>query len=95
MSYENRFITEAKEYCKKFKSVGVCEKFYYPITFDEAIANLHYFLKNKFENYGDFQDAIVKEESFLYHSNISSSLNIGILNLHMTKREKILCGIVA
>jgi len=80
--YENRFITEAKEYCRKFSSVGECEEFYYPITFDEAKANLQYFLKNKFENYGDYQDAIVVKEDFLYHSNISSSLNIGILSLH-------------
>jgi deoxyribodipyrimidine photolyase-related protein len=80
--YDNRFIKEAKEYCKKFSSVGECEEFLYPITFDEAKANLKYFLKNKFENYGDFQDAIVSKEIFLYHSNISSSLNIGLLSLN-------------
>lgn len=79
--YENRFISEAKEYCKKFDSVGVCDKFYYPISFDESYANLHYFLKNKFAKYGDYQDSIVKNETFLYHSNISSSLNIGLLTL--------------
>jgi len=80
-SYSNRFIDEAKEYCTKFESVGKCDEFYYPITFDEAFANLNYFLQNKFENYGTYQDAIVKEKSFLYHSNISSSLNIGFLSL--------------
>lgn len=80
--YKNRFIDEAKEYCKRFKSGGVCEHFCYPITFDEAKSNLNYFLKNKFENYGNYQDAIVSKEIFLYHSNISSSLNIGLLNLH-------------
>ena len=81
LCYSNRFIDEAKEYCKKFESVGKCDEFYYPITFDEALANLNYFLKNKFENYGTYQDSIVKDESFLYHSNISSSLNIGLLSL--------------
>jgi deoxyribodipyrimidine photolyase-related protein len=80
--YENIFVDEAKEYCKKFKSVGECEIFYYPITFDEAKANLIYFLKNKFEKYGDYQDAIVASENFLFHSNISSALNIGLLDLH-------------
>lgn len=80
--YKNMFIDEAKEYCKRFQSVGNCDKFYYPITFDEAKENLNYFLKNKFENYGDYQDAIVKDELFLYHSNISSSLNIGLLSLN-------------
>jgi len=81
LCYENRFIDEAKEYCKKFKSIGTCKEFYYPITFDEALANLNYFLQNKFLHYGEFQDSIVKEKSFLYHSNISSSLNIGLLSL--------------
>jgi len=80
-SYSNRFIDEAQEYCKKFESVGICKEFYYPITFDEAFANLNYFLQNKFENYGTYQDAIVNEKNFLYHSNISSSLNIGLLCL--------------
>ena len=85
--YENRYIDEAKEYCKRFKSGGVCEQFYYPITFDEAKENLNYFLKNKFENYGDYQDAIVKDGLFLYHSNISSSLNIGLLSLDDIVKE--------
>jgi deoxyribodipyrimidine photolyase-related protein len=81
LSYENRFIQEAKEYCKKFQTYGKCKDFYYPVTFDEARANFEYFLKYKLEYFGDYQDAIVKKESFLYHSNISSSLNIGLLDL--------------
>ncbi|MGB5866622.1 MAG: cryptochrome/photolyase family protein, partial [Arcobacteraceae bacterium] len=80
--YSNSFIDEAKEYCHKFDSIGVCEEFYYPITFDEAKQNLQYFLNEKFSNYGNYQDAIVKEEFFLYHSNISSSINIGLISLH-------------
>ena len=81
--FENEFVKEAKEYCKKFKSVGVCEYFYYPTTFEEASLQLNYFLKEKFENFGFYQDAITKDtkQSFLFHSNISSSLNIGLLDL--------------
>jgi len=81
LSFDNRFIAEAKEYCKKFDTVGECKEFYYPTTFKEAKANLHHFLQNKFKYYGDYQDAIVSSEIFLYHSNISSSLNIGLLSL--------------
>lgn len=80
--FENEYIIEAKQYCKKFKSFGSCEEFLYPITFDEAKANLGYFLENKFEKYGTYQDAIVKDGKFLFHSNISSSLNIGLLDLN-------------
>ena len=84
LAYENEFVKEALTYCKKFKSVGVCENFYYPTTFDEASLQLDYFLKEKFENFGSFQDAITKDikQNFLFHSNISSSLNIGLLDLN-------------
>ena len=84
LAYDNEFIKEAKNYCKKFKNVGFCENFYYPTTFDEASLQLDYFLKEKFENFGTYQDTITKESNqyFLFHSNISSSLNIGLLDLN-------------
>ena len=84
LAFENEFVKEAKDYCKKFKSVGVCEYFYYPTTFEEASLQLNYFLKEKFENFGFYQDAITKDikQSFLFHSNISSSLNIGLIDLN-------------
>jgi deoxyribodipyrimidine photolyase-related protein len=84
LAFENEFVNEAINYCKKFKSVGICENFYYPSTFDEASLQLDYFLKEKFENFGSFQDAITKniKQNFLFHSNISSSLNIGLLDLN-------------
>ncbi len=47
LAFENEFVKEALIYCKKFKSVGVCENFYYPTTFDEASLQLDYFLKEK------------------------------------------------
>ncbi len=83
LAYENEFVHEAINYCKKFKSIGVFENFYYPTIFDEATLQLDYFLKEKFENFGSFQDAITKksDEYFLFHSNISSSLNIGLIDL--------------
>ncbi len=84
LAFENEFVKEALIYCKKFKSIGICENFYYPTTFDEASLQLDYFLKEKFENFGSFQDAITKDikQNFLFHSNISSSLNIGLLDLN-------------
>ncbi len=84
LSFENEYIIEAKEYCKKFDSIGTCESFNYPITFDEAKIQLDYFIKNRFDNYGTYQDAITKKQGvdYLFHSNISSSLNIGLLDLN-------------
>jgi deoxyribodipyrimidine photolyase-related protein len=85
LSYENKYITEAKEYCKKFKTFGVLsDDFYYPTTYEEASLQLEYFIKEKFELFGDYQDAITSDKSkyFLFHSNISSSLNIGLLSIN-------------
>ncbi len=84
LSYDNSYIDEAKNYCKKFDTIGSCESFNYPITFDEASLQLDYFINDKFENFGNYQDAITKDisQTYLFHSNISSSLNIGLLDLN-------------
>jgi deoxyribodipyrimidine photolyase-related protein len=82
LCFENSYIQEAKNYAKKFDTIGSCEEFCYPTTFSEAKIVLNYFLEHKFASFGDYQDAIVKDESFLFHANISSALNIGLLDLH-------------
>jgi deoxyribodipyrimidine photolyase-related protein len=51
----------------------------YPHTREEAFARLRGFIKERFENYGTYQDAISQDEPFLFHSIISAPLNIGIL----------------
>jgi len=82
LCFQNRYILEAKEYVKKFDTLGECETFSYPVTFEEARMSLDYFLRTKFVYFGDFQDAMdEKDNPFLFHSNLSSSLNIGTLDL--------------
>ena len=83
LSYDNKYIKEAKNYCEKFDSIGQIDSFNYPITFQEAKIQLEYFFKEKFDNFGNYQDAITKKDGleYLFHSNISSSLNIGLLSL--------------
>lgn len=87
LCFDNPFIQEAKLYAKKFETVGSCEDFYYPTTFREARIVLRDFLQNRFALFGDYQDAIVEGEHFLFHSNISSALNIGLLDLHEVIEE--------
>jgi deoxyribodipyrimidine photolyase-related protein len=81
LCFENKYLTEAKHYCKKFSCVGECEDVYFPTTFAEAKIVLEFFLEKKFSHFGDYQDAMSEGESFLFHSNISSALNIGLLDL--------------
>lgn len=66
---------------KEFNSnYGNTNNFVYPITHKTAKKFLTSFIKNKFNKFGDYQDFIKKDESFLFHSILSSSINIGLLN---------------
>ena len=74
------YVNEAKVYVKKFKTYGYSDNFIYPTTHKEAKELLIHFLKYKLSNFGEYQDAIVSEDDLiLYHSFLSSSLNIGLI----------------
>jgi deoxyribodipyrimidine photolyase-related protein len=51
----------------------------YPTTFDEAQDWLQQFLKKRFEEFGVYEDALVKDENFLHHSLLSPLINVGLL----------------
>lgn len=61
------------------EAIGSSFPFLYPTTHEEAEKALSLFLKEKFSFYGDYQDAIQKDDSFLFHSILSPLLNIGLL----------------
>ncbi len=77
----NDYVREAKDYVNKYfpDHYGSAEGFTYPTTYDEAAYALDQFLHNRFKNYGDYQDAIDKDDSFLFHSVLTPALNIGLL----------------
>ena len=78
---ENEYVKEAKLYIEKIlpDNPGEIENNYFPTNHREAVKWLNHFLDNRFKYFGDYQDAIVKEESFLFHSLISPMLNNGLL----------------
>ncbi|QTE36469.1 cryptochrome/photolyase family protein [Mucilaginibacter gossypii] len=53
---------------------------FYPTTHEEAEHWLDDFLQQRFRDFGIYEDAMVANESFLYHSVLSPTLNIGLLN---------------
>jgi deoxyribodipyrimidine photolyase-related protein len=78
----NEYIKEAINYVKQFKTYGIFKTdFKYPITHKEAYDNLIDFIKNRFDFFGKYQDSIINnnEKNILYHSCLSSSLNIGLI----------------
>jgi deoxyribodipyrimidine photolyase-related protein len=66
---------------KKFnKNYGNTDNFLFPLTHKTAMKWLNNFIEKKFKDFGPYQDAIVKDEDFMFHSVLSTSINIGLLN---------------
>ena len=78
---ENEYVKEAVKYVERnfSKNIGSSSDFFYPINHKEAIKQLHDFLENRIQNFGPYEDAISNQGNFLFHSNLSSSINIGLL----------------
>ncbi len=79
---ENEFITEASIYIETHfaSNPGIInKKKFYPINYIESKKWLQQFLSNRFKEFGDYEDSIVKNEHFLNHSILTPMLNIGLL----------------
>ena len=62
------------------------EEIIYPYNFKLAKEWLNAFLKTRFEEFGPYEDAVVKERSILNHSVLSPLINIGLINpKHLVK----------
>jgi deoxyribodipyrimidine photolyase-related protein len=81
-SPETKFVKEAKLYvAANFgDNYGSAEKFIYPTNSHEAERFLDSFLQQRFLRYGIYQDAMVDCQSYLFHSILTPSLNIGLLD---------------
>ena len=58
---------------------GVLEPFPYAVTRQQAMQELDHFVDQVLPHFGDYQDAMVAGEPYLYHSLLSSYLNAGLL----------------
>ncbi len=81
--------TEARKYVEKnfANNFGCLDRLYYPSSHTDAKKWLDHFLKNRFERFGDYEDAIVERESWLWHSVLTPSLNIGLLTPNQIVKE--------
>jgi deoxyribodipyrimidine photolyase-related protein len=59
--------------------MGSLDSFHFAVTAAEAEMELQQFIDEILPNFGDYQDAMVKGEPYLYHSLISSYVNAGLL----------------
>lgn len=67
----------AQEFPTRF---GDLEYFFFAVTREDALKSLDWFVKEALENFGSYQDAMLADEPFLYHSLLSLYLNVGLLN---------------
>ena len=58
---------------------GDNKNFWAPTNRKQALNLLKEFIEIKFKNFGDFEDAVDIDENFLFHSCLSSSLNLGLI----------------
>jgi deoxyribodipyrimidine photolyase-related protein len=79
---DKKYIDEAIKYVKKnFNgNYGNTDNFVYPVTHKTAKKWLKDFLKKRLEYFGPYQDFVKENETYMFHSNLSSSINIGLLN---------------
>jgi deoxyribodipyrimidine photolyase-related protein len=62
------------------KSYGDLENYAWAVTHEDAKERFKNFLDIYLKNYGSFQDAINKDDAFMFHSLLSPYFNSGLLN---------------
>ena len=79
---DKQYIDEANKYIK-IKCYGLSDNFEYPVTRETALVFMKDFFDKRLGKFGKYQDSIVEntDGNILYHSFLSSSLNIGIITV--------------
>ena len=68
---------------------GSLERFGWPVTRDQALQAADAFFAERIELFGPYQDAMVHGEDDLYHSMLSTSINLGLLDpLELCRRAE-------
>ena len=78
----NEFYQEAIYYVKKnfgHNYGTVSEKIIYATTHHESDEWLKQFLQQRFNEFGEYEDAIVDQENILHHGVLTPMLNVGLL----------------
>lgn len=60
-------------------NIGSVDDFHYAVTREQALDALEQFIQTRLPLFGDYQDAMLAAEPWLFHSHISLYLNIGLL----------------
>lgn len=87
---QGKYVKEAITYIKSGKSkdnYGDAGMFYLPITHEECQRWFKNFLSERFSNFGNYQDAILSENPWVFHSMIAPMVNVGTLDVGWVLKE--------
>jgi deoxyribodipyrimidine photolyase-related protein len=93
---KNEWDKEAENYVNTHFSIHLGELTdtkRYPTTYEESQAYLQDFLNHRFYDFGEYEDAIVKDEAILHHSLLSPLINAGLLSIEEIIRETVNFGL--
>jgi len=78
---DNEYIKKGIKFVKKYfvDNYGNVNNFIFPLTHKTAKKWIKYFIKYKIDNFGKYQDAISQNNNYLFHSLLSTSINIGLI----------------
>lgn len=62
------------------KNFGDLEPFRFAVTRKDAETALNHFVEQVLPAFGDYQDAMLRDQRFLYHSVLSPYINVGLLD---------------
>jgi deoxyribodipyrimidine photolyase-related protein len=79
--YESVHTSKVKELIEIYfkDNYGSVSELYYPVNHIQALEHLDDFIKNKYELFGPYEDAMSNKDPFLFHSTLSPLLNNGLL----------------
>lgn len=75
--YQEAFVYIEKHFPDHYGKVNA--DFLFPTTFDESKSWLQQFFKERFAEFGAYEDAIVAREVILHHSILTPMMNVGLL----------------
>lgn len=68
---------------------GDLEPFYLAVTREQALYALDKFIEERLVKFGDYQDAMIEGEPWMFHSHLSFYLNCGLINpLEMVRKAE-------
>jgi deoxyribodipyrimidine photolyase-related protein len=59
---------------------GRLDHFDWPVTPEQALVALDDFIEHRLASFGDYQDALWQDEPYLFHSRLSSAMNLKLLD---------------